>query len=58
MPKFSRNFVEFKDFKFADAFDRRLAVVEVSAVISVSEPISSVDEFGTVILDAMRYCGC
>lgn len=58
MPKFSRNFVEFKDFKFADAFDRRLAGVEVSAVISVSEPISCIDEFGTVILDAMRCCGC
>lgn len=58
MPKFSRNFVEFKDLRFADAFDRRLAGVEVSALISVSEPISSIDELGTIRLDAMRYCGC
>lgn len=59
MPKFSRSFVEFTDFKFADTFDRRLAGVEVSAVISVSEPISSIDnKFGPDISEAMRYCGC
>lgn len=58
MPKFPRSFVEFKDFKFADAFDRRLAGVEVSAVISVSEPISYIDGFGAVILDALKYWGC
>lgn len=55
MPKFSRSFVEFTDFKFADTFDRRLAGVEVSAVISVSEPISSIDnKFGPDILEAMN----
>ena len=58
MPKFSCSLVEFKAFKFADAFDRRLAGLEVSAVISVSEPILSIDKFGSVIVDSMRYWGC
>lgn len=58
MPKFSCSFVEFKALKFADAFDRRLTGLELSAVISVSEPILSIDKFGTVILDSVRYWGC
>ena len=58
MPKFSCSLVEFKAFKFADAFDRRLAGLEVSAVISVSELILSIDKLGSVIVDTMRYWGC
>lgn len=58
MPEFSCSLVEFKAFKFADAFDRRLAGLEASAVISVIEPILSIDKFGSVKVDSMRYWGC